>query len=68
MIHYLFNYLVTRYEHLGDTVLGMTVTHLLMKRFPCIRVGPSTVCASSLVADKIELIVGFFFIVRKYVP
>jgi len=32
-----------KYEHLGDTVLGMAVTHLLMKRFPYIHVGPSTV-------------------------
>ena len=41
------NFFVIRYEHLGDTVLGMAVTHLLMKLFPCIRVGPSTVCALS---------------------
>jgi len=40
-----------KYEHLGDTVLGMAVTHLLMKRFPCIRVGPSTKIRSMIVGN-----------------
>lgn len=32
-----------RYEHLGDTVLGLVVTSLLLDMYPCLRVGPSTV-------------------------
>lgn len=32
-----------RYEHLGDTVLGLTITSLLIEMFPGLRVGPSTV-------------------------
>jgi len=34
-----------RYEHLGDAVLGLSVTSLLMKMYPGLRVGPSTVSA-----------------------
>lgn len=33
-----------RYEHLGDTVLGLVVTELLLEMYPNLRVGPSTVC------------------------
>lgn len=33
-----------KYEHLGDTVLGLVVTSLLLEMYPCLRVGPSTVC------------------------
>jgi len=40
-----------KYEHLGDTVLGMTITHLLMKLFPYIRVGPSTKIRSMIVGN-----------------
>lgn len=40
-----------KFEHLGDTVLGITVTHLLMKLFPCIRVGPSTKIRSMIVGN-----------------
>jgi len=40
-----------KYEHLGDTVLGMTVTHLLMNLFPGIRVGPSTKIRSMIVGN-----------------
>jgi len=36
---------VHRYEHLGDAVLGLSVTSLLMKMYPGLRVGPSTVSA-----------------------
>lgn len=32
-----------RYEHLGDTVLGLVVTSLLLEMYPNLRVGPSTV-------------------------
>ena len=32
-----------RFEHLGDTVLGLAVTNLLIDMFPGLRVGPSTV-------------------------
>lgn len=31
-----------KYEHLGDTVLGLVVTGLLLDMYPCLRVGPST--------------------------
>jgi ribonuclease-3 len=40
-----------KFEHLGDTVLGMAVTRLLMVRFPCIRVGPSTKIRSMIVGN-----------------
>jgi len=32
-----------RYEHLGDTVLGMLITDMLSTMYPGLRVGPSTV-------------------------
>jgi hypothetical protein len=32
-----------RYEHLGDTVLGLAVTSLMLEMYPGLRVGPSTV-------------------------
>lgn len=35
--------LAGRYEHLGDTVLGLAVTSLMLEMYPCLRVGPSTV-------------------------
>jgi dsRNA-specific ribonuclease len=38
-----------RYEHLGDTVLGLVVTDLLIDMYPCLRVGPSTVSRSSFI-------------------
>lgn len=43
-------YLLARYEHLGDTVLGLVITNLLIDMFPGLRVGPSTVrhCLLSL--------------------
>ncbi|TFK62027.1 ribonuclease III [Pluteus cervinus] len=31
-----------KFEHLGDTVLGLTVTNLMFDLFPGLRVGPST--------------------------
>jgi hypothetical protein len=35
--------LCRRFEHLGDTVLGLIVTNLLFDTYPNLRVGPSTV-------------------------
>lgn len=32
-----------RFEHLGDTVLGLAVTGLMLNMYPGLRVGPSTV-------------------------
>lgn len=32
-----------RFEHLGDTVLGLSVTRMMMDIYPGLRVGPSTV-------------------------
>ena len=40
---YLFADSSCRFEHLGDVVLGLTVTKLLMEMFPGLRVGPATV-------------------------
>lgn len=35
--------MLCRFEHLGDTVLGLVVTSLLLEMYPNLRVGPSTV-------------------------
>ncbi|KAG6856785.1 hypothetical protein H0H87_000753 [Tephrocybe sp. NHM501043] len=37
-----------KFEHLGDAVLGLCVTNLLMQMYPGLHVGPSTVSAQSL--------------------
>jgi len=37
-----------RFEHLGDTVLSLVVTNLLLEMYPNLRVGPSTVRYSFL--------------------
>lgn len=37
------HWLRRRFEHLGDTVLGLIVTDLLFDAYPNLRVGPSTV-------------------------
>lgn len=42
-LFYSFWHLFDRYEHLGDTVLGLSVTSLMMEMYPGLRVGPSTV-------------------------
>ncbi|KAF8806217.1 ribonuclease III [Phlegmacium glaucopus] len=55
-----------KYEHLGDTVLGMTVTHLLMKHFPSIRVGPSTKIRSLIVGNPNLAEMLVFFLVLKH--
>lgn len=34
---------IRRFEHLGDTVLGLVVTALMLEMYPGLRVGPSTV-------------------------
>ena len=57
-----------RFEHLGDTVLGLVVTTQIQQMYPGLRVGPSTVrpllavSASSLIflsSQKIRaLVVG----------
>ncbi|KAH6914671.1 hypothetical protein BKA70DRAFT_1256728 [Coprinopsis sp. MPI-PUGE-AT-0042] len=40
-----------RYEHLGDTVLGLVVTNLMFDMFPGLRVGPSTKIRSLVVGN-----------------
>ncbi|KIM34948.1 hypothetical protein M413DRAFT_449989 [Hebeloma cylindrosporum] len=40
-----------RYEHLGDTVLGLSITGLLMEMFPGLRVGPSTKIRAMMVGN-----------------
>ena len=35
---------IVRLEHLGDTVLGLSITTLLTEMYPYLRVGPATVC------------------------
>ncbi|EAU84240.2 double-stranded RNA binding domain-containing protein-containing protein [Coprinopsis cinerea okayama7 len=41
-----------RYEHLGDTVLGLVVTNLMFDMFPGLRVGPSTKIRSLVVGNS----------------
>ncbi|TFK28930.1 ribonuclease III [Coprinopsis marcescibilis] len=40
-----------RYEHLGDTVVGLIVTNLILDMFPGLRVGPSTKIRSLVVGN-----------------
>ncbi|KAF8165741.1 ribonuclease III domain-containing protein, partial [Crassisporium funariophilum] len=40
-----------KFEHLGDTVLGLTITNLLMNLFPGLRVGPSTKIRAMIVGN-----------------
>ncbi|KAJ3485269.1 hypothetical protein NLJ89_g11915 [Agrocybe chaxingu] len=40
-----------KFEHLGDTVLGLTITNLLMDMFPGLRVGPSTKIRAMIVGN-----------------
>lgn len=40
-----------KYEHLGDTVLGLVVTSLLLEMYPCLRVGPSTKIRAMMVGN-----------------
>ncbi|KAF9534627.1 ribonuclease III domain-containing protein [Crepidotus variabilis] len=40
-----------KFEHLGDTVLGLAITTLLMETFPGLRVGPSTKIRAMVVAN-----------------
>ncbi|PPQ72776.1 hypothetical protein CVT24_012802 [Panaeolus cyanescens] len=42
---------IPRLEHLGDTVLGMTITQLLMELYPGLRVGPSTKIRAMIVGN-----------------
>ncbi|KAF8204606.1 ribonuclease III domain-containing protein [Pholiota molesta] len=40
-----------KYEHLGDTVLGLVITSLLIDMFPGLRVGPSTKIRAMIVGN-----------------
>lgn len=40
-----------KYEHLGDTVLGLAVTSLMLEMYPCLRVGPSTKIRALIVGN-----------------
>ncbi|KIK67591.1 hypothetical protein GYMLUDRAFT_36332 [Collybiopsis luxurians FD-317 M1] len=40
-----------RLEHLGDTVLSMVVTNMMMEMFPTLRVGPSTKVRAMVVGN-----------------
>ncbi|KAF8958470.1 ribonuclease III domain-containing protein [Flammula alnicola] len=40
-----------KFEHLGDTVLGLTITSLLIDLFPGLRVGPSTKIRAMIVGN-----------------
>ena len=52
-----------KYEHLGDTVLGLVVTGLLLDMYPCLRVGPSTASQPILHPSNAQLTCNLF--VRK---
>ncbi|KAF9450944.1 ribonuclease III [Macrolepiota fuliginosa MF-IS2] len=41
-----------KFEHLGDTVLGLSVTRLMMDMFPGLRVGPSTKIRAMVVGNS----------------
>ncbi|KXN89461.1 Ribonuclease 3 [Leucoagaricus sp. SymC.cos] len=41
-----------KYEHLGDAVLGLSVTSLLMEMYPGLRVGPSTKVRAMVVGNS----------------
>ncbi|KAG2141663.1 ribonuclease III domain-containing protein [Suillus cothurnatus] len=41
-----------KYEHLGDTVLGLVVTKLLLEMYPNLRVGPSTKIRALVVGNS----------------
>ncbi|KAG0703866.1 ribonuclease III domain-containing protein [Suillus ampliporus] len=41
-----------KYEHLGDTVLGLVVTNLLLELYPNLRVGPSTKIRALVVGNS----------------
>ncbi|OJA20316.1 hypothetical protein AZE42_05448 [Rhizopogon vesiculosus] len=41
-----------KYEHLGDTVLGLVVTSLLLEMYPHLRVGPSTKIRALIVGNS----------------
>ncbi|KAG1752427.1 ribonuclease III domain-containing protein [Suillus paluster] len=41
-----------KYEHLGDTVLGLVVTNLLLEMYPNLRVGPSTKIRALVVGNS----------------
>jgi len=40
-----------KYEHLGDTVLGLAVTSLMLEMYPGLRVGPSTKIRALIVGN-----------------
>lgn len=40
-----------KYEHLGDAVLGLSVTSLMMEMYPGLRVGPSTKVRAMIVGN-----------------
>lgn len=54
--HLLFDLLFFfRFEHLGDMVLGLTITRLLMDMFPGLHVGPSTVHLIQVLAKCVDV-------------
>lgn len=49
-----------RFEHLGDTVLGLAVTSLMLDMFPGLRVGPATVRCSLSIGQMSSALISLY--------